>query len=859
MVFSQELQQQIHQNYQEALPFFGKKKDEIQQAVAQCPQPQRLFMEFLYSAMPLSDVANYSFETFYSYADHAAFLLEKMPWCQEIPPEIFLNEVLFHRVNSEEITSCRPAFFQQAFPVVQNKPMEQAILDLNYWCLENATYRLTDDRTASPLTVLRCAYGRCGEESTFGVTALRSVGIPARQVYVPKWGHCDDNHAWVEVWCGGQWYYLGACEPEEVLDKGWFTAAASRAMVVHSRTFAAHGQTPVAEQGEEFMSKEGCVLFWNQLPRYAEVTKLHISIAENGTPVCGAELSLELLNYSRFSPIAGFVTGEDGAVDMTVGLGDLHIHARKGEQFAVCRVDTRTQTQVEIDFSAADFQQPEEWAGENFEMLPPKDSMRFWTQLPEEVTQRRQQRFDQAVAKRKAREELFPTAAQGVPLLQALGYEEPLARRGAKCMEMARGNAPQIMQFLQPALSPKDREYRLALLESLTEKDYTDLKAEILEEALACAMEYEAIAPRELFVPYVMCPRVSLEVLQPWRKALLAAFSQEEGERFRAQPSLLWQWVCSRTAVETDREYGELITNPSGLLAVGRGTSLSQRVLFTAACRTLGIPARLSPQDGVAQYWQQGWVNAQTQEQWPTVEFTITTQEQEPWVYTQNWSLARLENGAYHTLNLSMEQWQGAALKLPLKPGFYRLLTCKRMPTGGLFAKEYRFKAGEGQPAKLAIAQRSARLNDLLENREIPGFALKTQEGAWVQASAITEGKKNILLWLEEGKEPTEHILNEMLDQAPAFAELDGQILFILKTPKALKDEKIRRVLESVPHIQIYYDDFRDTLSSLARRMYVDPDKLPLVILTNTGLNGIYGSSGYNVGLGALILKILSE
>ena len=97
MVFSQELQQQIHQNYQEALPFFGKKKDEIQQAVAQCPEPQRLFMEFLYSAMPLSDVANYSFETFYSYADHAAFLLEKMPWCQEIPPEIFLNEVLLDR------------------------------------------------------------------------------------------------------------------------------------------------------------------------------------------------------------------------------------------------------------------------------------------------------------------------------------------------------------------------------------------------------------------------------------------------------------------------------------------------------------------------------------------------------------------------------------------------------------------------------------------------------------------------------------------------------------------------------------------------------------------------------------------
>ena len=33
------------------------------------------------------------------------------------------------------------------------------------------------------------------EESAFLVSALRSVGIPARQVYVPRWSHCGDNHA----------------------------------------------------------------------------------------------------------------------------------------------------------------------------------------------------------------------------------------------------------------------------------------------------------------------------------------------------------------------------------------------------------------------------------------------------------------------------------------------------------------------------------------------------------------------------------------------------------------------------------------------------------------------------------------
>lgn len=59
-----------------------------------------------------------------------------------------------------------------------------------------------------------------GEESTFLVAALRSVGIPARQVYTPRWAHTDDNHAWVEAWADGKWYFLGACEPEPVLISG---------------------------------------------------------------------------------------------------------------------------------------------------------------------------------------------------------------------------------------------------------------------------------------------------------------------------------------------------------------------------------------------------------------------------------------------------------------------------------------------------------------------------------------------------------------------------------------------------------------------------------------------------------------
>ena len=52
-------------------------------------------------------------------------------------------------------------------------------------------------RTSSPLQSAKTAFGRCGEESVFTVAALRTVGLPARQVYAPRWSHSDDNHAWV--------------------------------------------------------------------------------------------------------------------------------------------------------------------------------------------------------------------------------------------------------------------------------------------------------------------------------------------------------------------------------------------------------------------------------------------------------------------------------------------------------------------------------------------------------------------------------------------------------------------------------------------------------------------------------------
>lgn len=840
----------IHSKFEERCGLFGAKGEIIRHAVEQSSYKAEL--EFLYAAMPLSDAANYSVDIFDAYASHGHFLRENVAWCRDLPEQLYLNQVLFHRVNDEEICNCRSLFYEKLWPLIQGKTMEEAAKAINYWCLEEATYRLTDERTVSPLTVLRCAFGRCGEESTFAVTALRSVGIPARQVYAPKWPHCDDNHAWVEVFCDGKWQYLGACEPEESLNRGWFTAAASRAMLIHGRTF---GPVPLQE---DLISHDGCMSLWNQLPRYADHKHLNITIEENGQPVEAVLVKGELLNYAEFAPISRQLTDQKGKVQLTVGLGDLHLHCVKDGRFVTRKIDLRKEQDIRIDFAKAQPCEAEQRDGIDFEMQPPADNMSFLHPQSEAVTQLRQRKFDAAVAKRHCKEAIYLTKEQGRQLLLERGFCDEQAQRGAVLLAGTYGNENTLLTFLQG----EDKELRLSLLECLSEKDCYDCPLSVLEEALEQALPYRNSCPETVFVPYLLNPRIGKEVLSCWRKELPKRFSKEKQEQFRQNPRCLGQWIKKEISHHPEEEYEDLLTVPLGLMDLRSGSLRSQHILFVAICRSLGIPARLASDDQRPQYWNQEkgcFEDGMPQQEESRLSFLLSSEEAEPWIYTQNWSLARLEQGEYVTLDLSAERWTEGKLELRLLAGYYRLITCKRMPTGALFAREYRFMVGEGQENQLQISQRQARLTDLLSDKPIPNFNLHEADGSIVSMAEICADKANLLFWLEEGKEPTEHILNEMEDLREGFCRLKANLFFVLRSREALKDARISRALTHIPGIRVLYDDFRDTMSLLARRMYIDPDKLPIIVLCSHGLNGIYGSSGYNVGLGDLILKIFAE
>ena len=194
-------------------------------------------LHFLYAYMPIADATDYTTAYHLRNVRTALETRKEMAWGKKVPELLFRHFVLPMRVNNEPLDSSRAIFFQELKGRVKGLSMQQAILEVNHWCHEHVTYEPSDARTSSPLQSMRTGRGRCGEESTYTVSALRAIGIPARQVYTPRWAHTDDNHAWVEAWADGKWYFLGACEPEPVLNLAWFNAPASRAMLMHTRAF----------------------------------------------------------------------------------------------------------------------------------------------------------------------------------------------------------------------------------------------------------------------------------------------------------------------------------------------------------------------------------------------------------------------------------------------------------------------------------------------------------------------------------------------------------------------------------------------------------------------------------------------
>ena len=289
-------------------------------------------LHFLYAYMPIADATDYPTAYHLNNVRTALRTRTTMAWGRTVPELLFRHFVLPMRVNNEPLDSSRAVFYRELSGRVKGLSMKDAILEVNHWCHERVTYEPSDARTSSPLQSIRTGRGRCGEESTFTVAALRSIGIPARQVYTPRWAHTDDNHAWVEAWADGKWYFIGACEPEAVLNLAWFNEPASRAMLMHTRAFGDY------EGPEEVMLRTSNFTEINLIDNYGSTARIDFKIVDReGKPVDDARVDFKIYNYAESYTAASKYTDRKGETFLSAGKGDMIVWASKDNQFGYAK------------------------------------------------------------------------------------------------------------------------------------------------------------------------------------------------------------------------------------------------------------------------------------------------------------------------------------------------------------------------------------------------------------------------------------------------------------------------------------------------------------------------------------------
>lgn len=815
-------------------------------------------MEFLYAYMPLGDMVNHSPEYYLEHYRLMQNALEEMPWGKNVPEREIRHFVLPVRVNNESLDSSRRVFQKELKPRVKDMSMYDAVLEVNHWCHEKAVYMPSDRRTSSPLATVKTAYGRCGEESTLLVAALRSVGIPARQVYTPRWAHTDSNHAWVEAWVDGEWCFLGACEPEPVLDLGWFNAPASRGMLMHTNVFGRY------DGPEEIVRETPNYTEINVIEHYApESASVDVTVLDKGgKPVEGAKVDFKIYNYSEFNSVAYKLTDAQGKTALTAGLGDMVVYAAKDGKFGFAKVTYGKDKAVSI---VLEHEEGSAIPHMEMEVVPPMEN----AQLPDVTAEQRAENTRRMEYEDSLRNAYVATFFDRQKALEWAGSFNRLWKdqdeRLASVLTASRGNHQEIASFIKEA-ADKDRfSSALLLLESLTEKDLRDTPKYILDDHL-----YNSPVG-ECSVDYVLCPRVDTELLTPYRGYLQKNVPQSLVDSLHRDPALLVAWCRENLTLHDEMSLQYVQLSPQRVWETRLADKGSRNIFFVAMCRSFEIPAWMDPVTRVIKYMNPDDYkvydvdfDAQEQVVAPQGRLQLTYDEipllDDP-KYKTHFTLSKYVDGGFQLLN-----FDGTWASLFKKPhamdcGYYMLVSGSRMSGGNVFSDVGFFTIEEGKTTVCELVMRDVK--DQL--RVIGSFDSEMKYDSVIASEVEDRVEKSVLettgrgyftvALVDYGTEPVNHAFMDISAVASELEAWGRPILIVFATEDDYRKFRAQDFrLPSTVHFGIDIDGRMRNM--IATEMKLDKGgRLPLILMADTFNRVVFFSQGYSIGLGESLVK----
>ena len=810
-------------------------------------------MQFLYAYMPLPDIADYSGEYHLQNVDYALKARYEMPWGKSVPVREFLHFVLPVRVNNENMDTSRAVFYNELRERVKNLSMHDAVLEVNHWCHEKVTYTPSDIRTSSPLATVRTAYGRCGEESTFTVAALRAVGIPARQVYTPRWAHTDNNHAWVEAWVDGEWHFLGACEPEPVLDLAWFNAPASRGMLMHTNAFGSY------DGPEEVLSVTPCFTEINVTANYAPVATTNIQVTDkNGNPV-QATVEFKIYNYAEFNTAATKVCNEEGRTSITSGLGDMVAWASKDGLFGFAKFTAGKDDNVTVVLDKA----PGYTATMEMNITPPKERNTIPEVTPEQAEENRR-RFAYEDSIRNAYVATFITPQRAKEIATSINANE---EKVADIFKRSRGNHKTIETFLTNA-GKEGAERALALLSVVSDKDLRDINIDVLYD------HYSNSIPGDInddkYHRFILNPRISNEMLTPYKSYFAQAIPAEDAAIYRSNPDKWVEWCRSNISVEQEWNPLSLCMSPKGVWEMRVADPHSRDIFFVAAARSMGIPARKDEVTGKTQYIADG--------KWTDVNFEAETSKNTPQgklkaafkptqfidnpKYYSHFSIAKIVDGKLQLLEYPEEAttWSNLLKEgTNLDEGNYLMMTGTRMADGGVLAHLTFFNMEDGKENKLQyVLRESSEKLQVIGDFNSENLFYDTAEGRQRSLLSATGRGYYIIALVAPGNEPTNHFLRDVMPYKEEFEKWGQKMVLLFRDTN--EAERFVNDFPQLPESIVWGTDINDNIyNEIVANMKLDKPNRPIILVADTFNRVVFMSQGYSIGLGEQLVKVIKQ
>lgn len=838
---------------------------------------EREAMMFLYAYMPVGDIADYTGEFYLKNVQSSFRVQQEMPWGKNIPETIFRHFVLPVRVNNENMDESRMVFYEELKDRVKGLSLYDAVLEVNHWCHEKVIYTPSDARTSAPLASVKTAYGRCGEESTFTVAALRSVGIPARQIYIPRWAHTDDNHAWVEAWVDGKWYFLGACEPEPVLNLAWFNAPAYRGMLMHTKVFGAY-MGP-----EEVMERTDCYTEINVINNYAPTAKAVVTVVnEENQPLKDTQVEFKIYNYAEFYTVARKISDEKGQCSLSAGKGDMIVWATQNDRFGYGKITFGKDEEITIVINKS----PGDEVTLELDIVPPVDGS-IPVVLTEEQKNENTKRLMVEDSIRNQYVSTFYTPERANELAKDLNIDPGKA---TDYLLKSRGNWKEIELFLRNTPEEK-RSKAIALLSVVSAKDLRDTPASVLYDHLNNTTDTSGIYKSDelfksefpakdmlFYSPYVLNPRVSNELLTSYKEYFIEYMDSTLRNQLMDDPQVLVAWVKKNITIKNEWNPQHIPVTPIGVWKTRIADAHSRDIFFVALARTLGFISRIDPVTGKVQYYDTQWidVNFETKEQMNALYGKVVASYQsikalkDPKYYAHFTIAAIHPDGELQTLNFqqgSSDMGEGVSwsnlLKQPLdmETGNYLLVTGTRMASGKVLARITSFTVKPDETISVGLVMRES-TDDVqvignIDAEATFGLADSGQESTILN----TTGRGYfVVAILGSRQEPTNHAMRDIAQAKDDFEQWGRKLVLLFKDEQSLQLFD-KHEFGNLPETITYGVDIDNNITNMLVEAMKLPnaDNLPIFVIADTFGRVVFVSQGYTIGLGQQMMHVIHK